>query len=309
MVQQVSDFLSNANEHIMEAVDAIRRSADARAVFVAIHTGKRAVKTVRELAEAAGLSEKVVLTHGKKFADLHLIEQMPMKVRRRTAYRKNSALQKKKQMILSLAEKPAKREAYATKRQANVTITVRNGRGATRPKAVHVTLDNIESFSRVVGIETKDFIPRTVSEDHFKRGVQAIVGEPGEWKDWGGELYDFATTRLRIRGNRVAAVFAFKGPGKRGPLVPGKMGTNGDQVQRMFYADARAFFVQYHEDIKPSILQLLRACAVDKSDATNQPIFYGTLDGKDSHRLLLAYPQEFANGARKLKSKKRPGVR
>lgn len=292
MAHAVTDFLSNSNEHIMEAVNAIRRSADARAVFVAIHTGKRAVKTVSELAKSTGLSEKVVLTHGKKFAKLHLIEQI--RENGRTAYRKNSALQAKKGKILSLASNRTKREAYPTKRNTSVSVTVKtNGRGSSRPRATSLTVDDIDSFKAVRKIKADGFISRTVSEDDFKRGVQAILAEPGVWKDWGGELYDLASTRLIVKGKRVGAVFAFKGPGKKGPLVPGMMGKNGDQIQRMFFADARAFFVQYHEDIKPSVLQLLRTCARDKADAANERVYYGLIDGTDSHRLYRAYSAEF----------------
>src|SRR6266852_1195312 len=38
-------------------------------------------------------------------------------------------------------------------------------------------------------------------------------------------------------------------PATTGPLVPGKMGKNGDQIQRLFGSPAQVFFVQYEEEI------------------------------------------------------------
>lgn len=301
MAHAVTDFLSNSNEHIMEAVNAIRRSADARAVFVAIHTGKRAVKSVPELAKSTGLSEKVVLTHGKKFAKLHLIEQI--RENGRTAYRKNPSLQAKKAKILSLAASKAKREAYPTKRNASVSVTV-NGRGSSRPKAIALTIDDIDSFKSVRKVKPDGFIPRAVSEDQFKRGVQAILGEPGDWRDWGGEMFDLSSTQLVYKGKRIGAVFAFKGPGTRGPLTPKKMGKNGDQIGRMYKGVGRVFILQYGESVEESVRQLMRTHAVEKSDATGETIFHVVIDGTDSHRLYRAYPTEFAKAAKKKTKKK-----
>lgn len=292
MPQAVTDYLSNTNEHIMEAARSITYSQAAREVFIAIHKGKRAVKTVPDLATATGLSEKTVLTHGKRFVKLHLIEQL--KVGGRIAYRKNQALQANIRKIVSLADSRAKRREFPTKRQVGMSITIqKNGRNKATPRAIPLTIDDIDSFKAVKNVKPDGYIPRTVSEDQFKRGVQAILSERAEWKDWGGELADLVSTRVVLKGQRIGTVFAFKGPAMRGALVPGKMGKNGDQIQRMYILDGRLFVVQYVGEIKPSINQLMRSLAVDKSAATGDTIYYAVIDGIDSYRIIRAYPDQF----------------
>jgi len=219
------------------------------------------------------------------------------------AYARRREIHAHKREILELGLNRGKREALLTKRNPQVAVHIHNRRQAPRPKAIAITIDHIDSFSAAKKIKVDGFIPRSISEDQFKRGVQSILREPGEWKDFGGELLDLATTRVEMRGKRFGAAFAFKGPGMRGPLVPKKMGASGDQIQRMFMAHAQVFFVQYHEDIKLSILQLLRTCAVEKSEMTNQPIYYGIIDGSDSHRLVRAYPEAFGTPPNQKKRK------
>ena len=58
-----------------------------------------------------------------------------------------------------------------------------------------------------------------------------------------------SSTRLRIEGERRAAAFAFKGPGKTGRLTPRKMGKNGDQIQRLSKCPAEVFLIQYWVDM------------------------------------------------------------
>jgi hypothetical protein len=45
----------------------------------------------------------------------------------------------------------------------------------------------------------------------------------------------------------------------------------------------------------------MRSCAVDKSAATGDTIYYAVFDGTDSHRLYRAYPKEFSGAARRKK--------
>jgi hypothetical protein len=62
--------------------------------------------------------------------------------------------------------------------------------------------------------------------------------------------YGLYSTLLKIGGKRKAAAFGFKGPGQLGALVPGRMGKNGDQIQRLFQEEADVFFVQHWREIK-----------------------------------------------------------
>jgi hypothetical protein len=137
-----------------------------------------------------------------------------------------------------------------------------------------------------------------MSETQFKHGIQRIIGEPGQFKDWGGEKSDLYSTRVRLTTKRVAAAFAFKGPGLKGKLVPGRMGKNGDQALRLFQEDAEVFFVQHWREIDPTVIDLMRNLAVAKSVATGKKIFYGIIDGNDSERLHLAYLQNFVSRRR-----------
>jgi hypothetical protein len=130
-------------------------------------------------------------------------------------------------------------------------------------------------------------------ETEFKNGLQRIVGEDGRFKDWGGEVADLFTSRFRIRGRRRPVALAFKGPGTRGKLTPGKMGKNGDQIQRLFEAPAEAFLVQYCRQIDLAVPAQMRQLAIAKSLMTGTRVFYGVIDGKDSRRIVRAYPSAF----------------
>jgi hypothetical protein len=249
------------------------------------------VKSVGAIAKRTRLARVRVLQEGR-----HLVRSGIVKAAKKdgdTAYEMIEFFHSQKRRILSYAADPKKLAALPTKRKMTVSVKGTTSFRSTRPKAVALTIDDLDSFRKVRGMKSDGYIPRTISEDCFKRGVQAILAEPGEWNDWGGELFDLASTRVRLNGKRFGAVFAFKGPGMRGPLVPGKMGKNGDQIPRMYLADARVFVVQYVEEVKPSVRQLMRSLAVEKSEATGDTIYYAIIDGVDSYRLYRAYPAEF----------------
>lgn len=261
-------------------------------VFDAIYYHKTRIKTVSAIMERTGLERMQVLQNGR-----HLVKNGIAKAAKKdgeTAYEMIDFYQTHKRRILACAADPKKLASLPTKRKASVSVTVRaNGRRAARSRAVELTVDDIDSFQAIRKVEAGGYIPRAVSEDQFKRGVQAIIGERAQWKDWGGELADLVSSRVVLRGGRVRAVFAFKGPGQRGPLVPAKMGKNGDQIQRMYILDGRLFVVQYVGEVKPNINDLMRSLALAKSTATGEDIYYAVIDGIDSDRLFRAYPSEF----------------
>ena len=130
-------------------------------------------------------------------------------------------------------------------------------------------------------------------EATFKLGMQKVINEPFTQPDWGGEKGDLYSTRLRLQGKRTPTAFAFKGPGTTGPLTPAKMGKRGDQIANMFELDARIFFVQYWGQIDPATPNHMRAFAEFKASRRGQTIWYGTIDGDDSARLIAAYPAQF----------------
>ena len=109
-------------------------------------------------------------------------------------------------------------------------------------------------------------------------------------------MADLFTSRFRIAGRRRPVALALKGPGAKGKLTPGKMGKNGDQIQRLFEAPAEVFLVQYCRQIDLAVPAQMRQLAIVKSLMAGTRVFYGVIDGKDSTRLVRAYPSAFRGG-------------
>ncbi|TET34933.1 MAG: hypothetical protein E3J72_12420 [Planctomycetota bacterium] len=293
MPLEVSDAISNAPEQIKFAAEALCRSDIAFKVFDAIYKGKKKAKTVEEIVGKTKLTRKQVLTHGNRLAQKHIVKQIGKYGN--IAYEKIDFFYPHKREILRLAKDPKKREAYTTKRNPKsgssgfVNIRIQTKRTRTE----QITVDDIGSFKKIGKVATSKHIPNTVSERKFKRGIKNILGEHGEFKDWGGEKNDLYTTRLRMDGKRRVVAFAFKGPGTRGKLVPGKLGKNGDQIQRLFEADADVFIIQYWRDIAESVIQQMFQLAIAKSAMTGRKVSYGIIDGYDSNRIFKAYRKKF----------------
>lgn len=293
MVQPVSDVGSNAEENVAHAAKVIGRSAHRRKVFDAIYTGKRRTKTVSELMRTTSLSHTRVLDAGKRLADNRLVRAT--KLNAETAYEKIDFFHSNKRRILSLASSPAKLKAFPTKRNpVAITRVVQVRLSSQRAQVQHLTVDDIDSFRRVRSISnTEPEIGDELSEAEFKRGLQRILGEDGRFKDWGGEISDLFTTQFRVGGTRRPTALALKGPGTKGKLTPGKMGKNGDQIQRLFEAPAEVFLVQYCRQVDSAVPTQMRQLAIVKSLMMGTRVFYGVLDGKDSRRLVRAYPDSF----------------
>ncbi|PYJ97171.1 MAG: hypothetical protein DME23_16870 [Verrucomicrobia bacterium] len=291
MPLSVSDALSNTNEQIEQAARAIGRSASNRKVFNAIYTGKKRIKSVGDLARNMRLSRKQVLTAGKHLHNRSIVNQT--RKDGDTAYEKIDFFYTHKQKILRVAGNNKKPATLPTKRNV-VAREVKTVQVPTNlAKTKQITIDDVDSFKRVRSKRTDGNLSPSVSEKKFKHGVRRILSEEGKFTDWGGEKNDLYSTRLRIDGKRLSAVFAFKGPGKKGKLVPGKMGKNGDQIQRLFQSTSDVFFVQYWFEIDESVLDQMQALAVAKSVTSGKQIYFGIIDGADSDRLFRAYPQCF----------------
>lgn len=294
---EVTDSLSNTEEQIERAAKTIGRSKVRRDVFEAIYHHKSPVKTVEEIAQRTGLSRMRVLQAGGYLARRQIVNQE--KKNGDTAYRKIDFFHAHKRQILGLAGNPKKLAALPTKRRVVVRLPKTIALPSAGAKANRITIDDIDSFAKVRRKKFAGHLPVSLSEAQFKRGVQGVLGEPGQFKDWGGEKSDLYSTRIRMNGKRLAAAFGFKGPGEKGSLVPGKMGKNGDQMQRLFQEEADVFFVQHWREIRPSVIELMRSLAVAKSVTTGKRIYYGIIDGQDSERLRLAYPSKFERKKRK----------
>ena len=133
---------------------------------------------------------------------------------------------------------------------------------------------------------------KPLPEKKLKGAFAKIIGEKGSFKDWGGEKSDLYSTKLRFKGQRVPAAVAFKGKATKGKLVPGKMGKNGDQINRLFDEPAAVFLVVYCGQIDSSIISQMQAFAIGKA-LSGQRISYGVIDASDIGRLAAGYPTHF----------------
>ncbi len=293
MTQAVSDVGSNAEENIAHAAKVIGRSLHRRKVFEAIYTGKRVRKKVSEISIATGLSKKRVVEEGKRLFDNRLVGRC--KLDGETAYIKEGFIHTNKAKILRLVSSPAKLKTFPTKRNpAGMGKIFKVTLSSQRAKAHHLTIDDIDSFAQVRNTNRSNSpLDNEMSETQFKQGLQGILGEPGQFKDWGGETADLITTRITLNGKRRSAAFALKGPAAKGKLTPGKMGKNGDQIQRLFEAPCEVFLVQYCRQIDPTVMAQMKQLAIAKSLFTGDQIFFGIIDGIDSRRLVEAYPEAF----------------
>ncbi|MGH2359918.1 MAG: hypothetical protein ACRDGM_05180 [bacterium] len=294
MPLNVSDPRSNPADQVAHAVEVLGRARQRIAVFKAIYFGKKRVKTVNEVALATGLDRIRVLQEGRRLADNQIVRQI--RAAGMTAYEKDRFYSAQQKKILRLVQDPVAFASFPTKARPRATlpkaITIRIPR--PQIKARYITVDDIDSFYRVrkLRVEPGDYTP--IPEAQFKAGVAMILGEGGRFRDWGGERNDLYTNKLRISGRRYPAAFAFKGPGTRGILTPGRMGKNGDQIQRLFKTVAGVFLVQYWGQVAESVAEQMEEFAKAKSAVEATIVFFGIIDGDDSNRLLKAYPSAFS---------------
>ena len=294
----VSDPRSNPNDQIAYIAKVLGRSKERTAVFVAIHTGRKNIKSATEIANATKLKRKRVLEEGVKLVHKQIVKQHKLPDGD-IGYERDAFSYGHKAKIVALARSPKKLKKFPTKYSVNVTpvkLNVPIAKSAIQTAVI--TVDTIDSFAMVKKIRSVPPLSG-MSEAQFKHGVQRIVGEKGIFKDWGGETSDLWTTRVRLKGKRVAAAFAFKGPGTKGLLTPGKLGKNGDQILRLFREEADIFLVQYVGQIAPTVIQTMAPFAQMKSITAGRKIHFGLIDGNDSARIVAAYPRAFKRRKKK----------
>lgn len=293
MPLSVTDVRSSPSDQIAHAVEVLGHSRQRLAIFKAIYRGKKRVKTVNEIATATGLDRIRVLQEGRLLADNQIVKQV--RAAGITAYEKDPFYKAQKKKILRLTQDPVAFANLPTKTRPQAvwpkSVTIQIPRH--RIQARSITIDDIDSFSRVTRIRIEPGRYTAMPESRFKIGIAKILGEGGKFKDWGGEQNDLYTSRVRISGRRLPAAFAFKGVGTRGILSPRLMGKNGDQIQRLFKTAAYVFIVQYWGQVAESVIEQMAEFAKAKSATEGSLVFYGVIDGGDSNRLIKAYPQAF----------------
>lgn len=292
MAVDVTDVRSNSADQIVFAARVIGRSKKRREVFLAIYTGKK-TKKVSELLQLTKMSRVRLLQETNKLSSNNIIKQE--RIGRETSFSRYPFFMQHKDRILKLAgnEKAIAKIATKTNPKINSTnITV----NLSIPKSIvniqQITIDDIDSFEKVKTVsQSQQNI--AVLEKWLKQGIQLILNEPGDFQDWGGETDDLLSTRLILNKERKTVAFGLKGRATNGTLTPKKMGKNGDQIQRLFRAPAEVFLVQYWNTIDESVIEQMKICAIGKSFSEGRKIYFGIIDGQDTTRLMIAYPEFF----------------
>jgi len=287
----VTDVRSNPQDQIAHAARVIGKSERCRRVFSAIYQGKKKVKAVSEIEGITGFDRMTILQEAGKLCNNDIAKKT--KIGKKLAYEKYPFYTQNKHKVLRLAGNKEALDKFPTKTNPNIkgaTISLTFSKSVV--DAVQITVDGIDSFSKVKGLSPyQNSMP--IDEKKFKEGIQKILGEQGNFQDWGGETDDLFSTRLLINGERMNVAFGFKGRGTTGVLTPRKMGKNADQIQRLFRAPADVFLVQYWDRIDESIIEQLKNSATAKSVYEGRRIYYGIIDGQDTLRILEAYTESF----------------
>jgi hypothetical protein len=299
----VSDTSSNRRDQIANFAEILRNARARQRVFEAIYRGKKATKAIGEIAKATAYSPKRVATiagplaHGEKLFE-QARERRGGKVT--TVYKKIPFVARNKDKILSIARNRQALDRYHTKTNPKIrtNISVAKGHKVSvkvpfQVRSKSITIEDVKEFFKVKKIKsTAGLLPTRLSEAKTKAGILNLLGETKMPKDWGGENNDIFTDRVTVGGNRMRGAFALKGPAKKGPLVPGKMGKNGDQIQRLFNSPASAFFVQYEGEVSESIYKLMEELAKARA-VTSGKTYWCVIDESATKRLRKAYPKAF----------------
>lgn len=290
MSQSVIDEGGNRDKLIANAVKLIGKSKNRLKFFEAVYYRKNSIKTQKDIMDYAGLkSEKDVVNIGKKFVTSKIVT--PKKENGKTAYQKVPVYADNKIQIIRGAQKNINGNGIenSNEKEVRIRVDIKN----RNYKAKEIFIDDIDSFSKVRKITNGK--SKRHPEAEMKELIKTISGEEGKFTDWGGEINDISTTRLKINGKRANCSFALKGKGTPPPLTQKKMGTNGDQISRLFRSPSQVFFVQFDAQIDQNITELMQKLAEHKAQKDKRTIYYGVIDGKDTDRLFQAYKTDTKN--------------
>lgn len=280
----VSDFLSNVNDQLVNSAKLMQRSLPRQRVFEAIYKGQKQEKSIKTIMEITGLTQTRVLDEGKKLGPL--VEKV------KKGYKKRKELAPYYKKILTLARNKINMDRVPTK----IAPKVNSGGMHVKlvvpssGKATQITIDDFETFANSPGAAKT---LGATSEKKIKKAFVRLAGEGGVFTDWGGEKSDLYSNKFRVCGKRRAVAIAFKGKGTKGKLVPKKMGANGDQIGRLFDEPAEVFLVVFCGQIDSSIVSQMHAFAIAKKAAHGQRVYFGVIDADDLGRIAAGYPEAF----------------
>jgi hypothetical protein len=289
-VFSITDTSGNRNDKIANAAKVLGNSIDRVKVFEAIYQGKKTRKSVYDIMQATNLTPVRVLQEAKKLASEDIVIQIG---KRNILYEKMDFYTHNRGRILSLARNKDKLAHFPTKTNPQGqlrVVSVKYDKNFVDHKFVSV--DDIDSFSKIRKVKNANLSQRAY-ESVIKKALKSIIGEQGEFIDWGGETDDLYSTRLVLNGRRCRAAFALKGRATTGVLTPKKMGKNSDQIQRLFKSPADAFFVVYQGQIDESVIHQMQQFAIASSVTERKRVYFGVIDELDIARLMAAYPEAF----------------
>jgi len=289
MSVRISNPSGDHGDKIDNAAEVIGKSKDALEFFTAVYTKKQQIKTIDDVLSMTSISNNVrVLQVGKKLASHDMVELIKDEKTGLTTYKKIDFYAQNRNKIVSMVNNPKTRENFATKSRPKVTVMVQTKGSISPPFSIEtMSINNIDAFKKATKIKSVKKI--SPLEKNTKELFKKVLGDSGNFTDWGGETDDLFTTKLKINGKRYHVAFGLKGRGTKGVLTPKKMGKNGDQVQRLFRSPAQVFLIQYNDQISSSIIEQMRDFAIAKSAKENRKIFYGIIDGDDTAKIFAAY--------------------
>src|SRR6266540_1378051 len=157
MPEDVTDVRSNPQDQIAHASRVLGGSEPRRKVFAAIHTGKRQVKTISDIGKATGLPRKTVLNEARVLFNNRIVKST--KVDGELAYVKDPFYSASKDRILKLAGDKKALQKFPTKTNPRATTTIEViHKLLSKPsvRANQLTIDDIDSFDRVPGLQIEE---------------------------------------------------------------------------------------------------------------------------------------------------------
>jgi hypothetical protein len=139
----VTDVRGTAEHQIAEAARALGQSPHRRAVFAEIHSGRKRIKTVQEIADAIGLPRKRVLEEAVKLVHKQIITKTTRDGD--TAYQRDSFYYVHRNDIFRRADQVKRVGTAAGSLSANQPSSLRRGR-VVRPRKLRTTFRPCDVF-------------------------------------------------------------------------------------------------------------------------------------------------------------------
>jgi hypothetical protein len=161
------------------------------------------------------------------------------------------------------------------------------------PRPPLIPIEEIDSFQAAASLSPAEVAALAAKklplpEQTVKEYISRIIGEPYLEKDWGGELSDVLTSRVRLDGRRVTAAFLLKGSGSKEKLRPRDLGKNGDQIRRLSKQNADLYVVQHVGQFDEAVYDEVRDMVVARRTERGEHVVGSVWDGSDCARLFLA---------------------